>query len=192
AAGIAGTGDKPRAWAAGPCREHDLGQALFHLWRMGLPDPGEQKVLPDGEADIAIAQLARDFGKAAHLRARELANGQGDAGPRLAELLLGMIADVRLAMLAVGRGDLLLVKPRQLGSEPGLHLAHKLVEAPSIEQVFEAGFFPVGTVAVDDEHTHDGVGHRHGVLRLDIDAAEFGEVLVPGDAADAKSNPDTI
>src|SRR5262249_32785012 len=171
--------------------EPDLGEALFHQWRIPMPDPGEQKVLPDREADIAVAQFARDLGQPAHLLACELANGQRDTGPHLANLLLGMETDMRLAMLAVGRGDLLGLKPPPPGSQPWLHLAQKLVEAPGTEQVLEASLFPVGTVAAGDEHTHDGVGQRHGVLGLDIDAAKFGKVLIASDATEANSKPNT-
>src|SRR5262249_9973095 len=127
--------------------EPDLGEALFHQWRIPMPDPGEQKVLPHREADIAVAQFVRDLGQPAHLLARELANGQRDTGPHLANLLLGMETDVGLAMLAVGPGDLLVMKPRQLGSELGLHLAQKLVETAGIEHILEAGPFSVGSVA---------------------------------------------
>src|SRR5262249_10622430 len=117
-------------------------------------------------------------------------NGQGNTGPHLADLLLRMKADMRLAMLAVGCADRVVVKPCQLGSDPGLDLAQKLVEAPRIEQVLEARLLPVGTVSFAADHAQDGAATFHRSLGLDIAAAEFGEVPVPGDASETKQKGD--
>ena len=64
----------------------------------------DQQVLPDGEADIAVAERMRDAGKAAHLRGGELADRQHDADPVQAGLLLRVHADMGVRDRTAGRG----------------------------------------------------------------------------------------
>ena len=56
---------------------------------------GNQKVLPDRKADIAVAELARDIGEPAHLRNAEIADRHHDADPVQPCLLLRVDADMR-------------------------------------------------------------------------------------------------
>ena len=55
--------ERPSASIAAPRRAFPLGHA------------GDQKILPHREADIAVAALARDFGKPAHLHDRHAPTG---------------------------------------------------------------------------------------------------------------------
>ena len=58
-----------------------------------------------------------------------------------------------------------------------------------VDDIFQAGLETVGPVAGIDEDPHDRVGDFGGVRRLDDDAGFLGEILVPGDAADAETKP---
>ncbi len=134
-------------------------------------DAGDQQVLPDGEADIAVAQLVRDAGQPAHLRRRHAAHGQRNADPDAARLLLRMHADVRLPVLPVRLRHLIAGNAAQRLAELGFDGGQELLEAPVIEHILETRLLAVGAVAVIDEHAHDGIGHRNGVLGLDQHAA---------------------
>ena len=82
--------------------------------------------------------------------------------------LLRMHADVRLRCCRFGAETLSAGTPHQRAAELGLDLGQELVEAPGVEHVFEPRLLAVGAVAVIDEHAHDGVGHRHRIVGLDI------------------------
>ena len=96
AAGVAGAGDEAgadRARLGGEAERLDGGLGDARACRVG--HAGDQQVLPDGEADIAVAHLLRDGGEPAHLRRRELADRQHHADPVQAILLLLVDADMR-------------------------------------------------------------------------------------------------
>ena len=68
AAGIAGAGDEAgadRRCLGGEPERLDRGLRQRDLL---VRHAGDQQVLPDREADIAVAEIARDLGEAAHLR----------------------------------------------------------------------------------------------------------------------------
>ena len=78
---------------------------------------------------------------------------------------------------------------RERPAQSLLDCRHEFVDAHAVEDVFEARFEPVGAIAGVDEHPHDGIGDFGGILGAYDDAGVFGEVLVPGDAADAEAKP---
>jgi len=62
-------------------------------------------------------------------------------------------------------------------------LAHRLLDAPPVDQVFEPGPPPVGAVAVRDKHSQDRVGGRDDLLGKEQHAGIAREALVAGQAA---------
>ena len=55
--------------------------ALLRLLQLLGRNAGDQQILPDREAQIAVAELARDGGKPAHLRDRHPPDRHDDADP---------------------------------------------------------------------------------------------------------------
>ena len=60
---------------------------VAHAW--------DQQVLPDGQPDIAVAEILRDFGQSAHLLAGHFSERQRYADPVQPGLLLLVHADMR-------------------------------------------------------------------------------------------------
>ncbi len=75
-------------------------------------------------------------------------------------------------------------------SEPFLDQREKLVVSDAVEHVFQPRLVAVGAVAEIDEDADDGVRHLGCIRRLDDDVAVFGEIPVPGDAAEPEAKPD--
>jgi len=81
AAGVAGTGDEAGTNGVrldGQTESFDLlpgGRETFGR------NAGDQQVLPNGEPEIAIAEVPRDGGQTAHLRDRHASYRKGDADP---------------------------------------------------------------------------------------------------------------
>ncbi len=73
AAGIAGAGDEAGADGIGVDGETERFDLLGRCGKLFRRHAGDQQVLPDGEPQIAVAEFARDFGEAAHLRDRSCA-----------------------------------------------------------------------------------------------------------------------
>ncbi len=126
---------------------------------------GDQQVLPDGQADIAVAEIRRDLREAAHLRHGDLADRKHHADPVQARLLLLAHADMRGAVEGRARLHGLGRRARECPAELLLDGGEELVEAPRVEHVFQPRLVAVGAVAVLDEHAHDGVGDLGRVLR---------------------------
>ncbi len=98
AAGRAGAGDEPgadRSRLRGQPERLDRG---FGERDLVVRHAGDQQVLPDREADIAVAQVVRDLREAAHLRDGDLADRKDDADPVQPRLLLRAHADMRRAI----------------------------------------------------------------------------------------------
>ena len=63
-------------------------------------------------------------------------------------------------------------------------LIDEFVVAPIVEEVFEPGFVSVGSIAVVDEDTEDGVGDGDALFGFEEQADVFGEVFVAGDSTE--------
>ena len=98
AAGIAGAGDQPGADLRRLDRKPDRFDRRDRKFDILVTHAGDQQVLPDRQADIAVAEILRDFGEAAHLLAGHLAERQRHADPVQAFLLLLVHADMRHAV----------------------------------------------------------------------------------------------
>ncbi len=132
-----------------------------------------QQVLPDGQADLAVAEVLRHFGQTPHLIAADLAERQRDADPVQAVLLLLVHADMRHAVRGWPRRKRLFRHARERRLQPLLDELKETVVAHGIEHVFQPRLVAVGAVTVIDEHAHDGVGDGGGLLRLDDDVGVF-------------------
>ncbi len=93
--------------------------------------------MPDREANIAVAEIRREFGKTADLLRRQLAEFERDADPVQARLLLRMHADMREAIINGTRRDGLRRDARQLAAELLLDDREELVEAPRIQDILQ-------------------------------------------------------
>src|SRR5439155_16705809 len=150
----------------------------------------DQEVLPDGETDIAITEIARQRGEPPHLIRGELADRQHDANPAKPVLLLPMSANVRRAIEWRARGDRLRLRSHELAPELLLHGAEEFLKTPGVEHVFETRLGAVGAVAMVDEDAHHGIRHLGRVSRLDHHAGIVCEAAMPGDAAESQPEPD--
>ncbi len=74
-------------------------------------------------------------------------------------------------------------------AELGFHKLEEFFHSDLVDDVFQARLETVGPVAGVDENPHDRVCNFGGVGRLDDDAGFLGEILVPGDTADAETKP---
>ncbi len=154
-----------------------------------LGNARDQKVLPDREPDIAVAEFFGDLADAAHLLGGNLAHRKDDTEPIKALLLLRMGSDVSEAVVGRSCFKGCLRCAGELVAELVFHRAQEFFETPGVEDVFEPRLGAVGAVAVVDEDAHYGVGDLGGVFRLDDDAGSAGEILVPGDAAEHELEP---
>src|SRR5580700_1725526 len=88
AAGTAGAGDEAGADRCRFGREPDRFDGCLRGGDAVLGDARDQKVLPDREPDIAVAEFFGDLADAAHLLSGNLAHRKDDAEPMKALLLL--------------------------------------------------------------------------------------------------------
>ena len=149
----------------------------------------DQEVLPDREADIAVAEISRDLGEAAHLRAAELADRQHHADPVQSGLLLGMHADMGEAVERRPRRDRVGGDVREFAPEFFLDRSQEFFEAPRIEHIFQPRLVAVGAIAMLDEDAHDRVGNLGGVWRRDDHPGIAREIAVTGNSAERKAEP---
>ena len=150
----------------------------------------DQQVLPDRQADIAVAEILRDLRKPAHLLAGDLAERQRDADPVQALLLLLVHADMRHAVERRTRRHRFRRHAGEGVAELLLDERKELLHAHGVDHVFHPRLEAVGAVAGVDEDADDGVRHLGRVRRLDDDVGVFGKILVAGDAAEAQAKPD--
>src|SRR6516165_4692106 len=186
---IAGAGDEPRAnrvRAGGQAERFDPRLRRLHIFRMYARD---DQVLPDGEPNIAVAEVTRDLREPTHLFRGHLADWQDDADPIAVGLLLCTRADMSGAIERRARRERVAGDAVELAAELFLDQRQHLVETQPVDDVFESRLGAVGAIAMIDEHAHDGVGHLGGVGGLDHHAGVAREVLVPGNAADDQTKP---
>ena len=151
---------------------------------------GDQKVLPDREPQIAVAEVARDFGKAAHLRDRQAPDRHHDTDPVQPVLLLRMNADMRGAVERRTRRHGAGHRAVEPAAEFLLEQTEEFLDAHGVEHVFQPRLGAVGAIAVIDEDAHHRVRHLAGILRQHQHTGIAGEIAVAGDAAEAELEPD--
>ncbi len=176
--------NRVRAGGQAECLDSRLRR--LHVFRIHARD---DQVLPDGEPNIAVAEVARDLREPSHLFGCHLADWKDDADPIAVGLLLRMHADMSGAIERRARRERVAGNAVELAAELLLDQRQHLVETQSVDDVFESCLGAVGTVAMIDEYAHDGVGHLGGVGGLDHHAGLAREVLVPGNAADDQPKP---
>ena len=71
-----------------------------------------------------------------------------------------------------------------------LSLGEKLLHAPAVDEVFEAGLLAVGAIAVLGEDANHGGGDGDGLIGAEQNAAVGGKLLVAGDAAEQDAKVD--
>ena len=129
AADIARAGDEAganRGGADGQADRFDTRLGRCHICRA---HPGDDQVLPDGEADIAVAEIAGDLREPAHLIGGHLADREDDADPIAFWLLLCMRADMRSAIERRSRRQRITADAVKLASEFVLDQRKHLVES---------------------------------------------------------------
>src|SRR5579862_3892797 len=99
AAGTAGAGDEAGADRRRLGREPDRFDGGLGGRNLLLGNARDQKVLPDREPDIAVAEFFGDLADAAHLLGGNLAHRKDDAEPMKALLLLRVCTDVSKAVV---------------------------------------------------------------------------------------------
>ena len=147
AAGIAGAGDQAGADVRGLDREPDRLDRGDRQLDVLVAHARYQQVLPDGQADIAVAEILRDLGKPAHLLAGDLAERQRDADPVQPFLLLPVHADMRHAVERRTRHHRFRRHAGERLAEPLLDQAEEFVVAHPVEHVFQPRLVAVGAVA---------------------------------------------
>src|SRR5262249_33877509 len=137
AAGIAGAGDEAgadRSRLAGEPDRFDRGlrrgDAVFRHAR-------DQKVLPDREAQFAVAEFGSDLAEPAHLLGGNLAHRKDDADPAKTRLLLRMDADMGEAVEGRSWFKGLLRNAGEFAAESVFHRREEFFESPGVEHVFE-------------------------------------------------------
>src|SRR5262245_9336041 len=186
---IAGAGNESganRVRAGGQTERFDSRLRRLHVFRVHARN---DEVLPDGEADVAVAKVARDLREPPHLIGGHLADREDDADPIALELLLRMHAEMGGAIERRARRERMAGNAVELTAELFLDQRQHLVETQAVDDVFEPRLGAVGAVAMIDEYAHDGVGHLGGVGGLDHHAGLACEVLVSGNAADDQPKP---
>ena len=190
AAGAAGAGDQPGAEFRGFYRKADRldgGRGQCHLV---VGHARDQQILPDRQADFAIAQILRDFCQAAHLFAGHLAQRQCNADPVQSGLFLLVHADMRRAVEGGARRERFRRHAGEGGAKFFLDQHQELVHSHAVDDIFQPRLEAVGAVAQIDEHADNGVGHLGRIVRPDDDAGVLGKIPVPGNAANPQAKPD--
>ena len=189
ATAAAGAGDDAAGDGGGPVVESGGddrgGGGVQHVVR----DAGDDEVLPNGEADLAAAVAVGDVGDVIHLLAGHAADRSEHAEVVFAVVLR---MDAEVAVLGFRQGRLAEFQ-REMAEGEG-HLLRGFLErfrdSPVIDEIFEAGFFAVGAVAVFDEDAHQGGGDGNRLGGSEQHAAVCGELLVAGDAAELHAEID--
>ena len=190
AADIAGACDEPGADRIGAGRKServDPGLRRRDLVRRHARD---DEVLPDGEADVAVAELARH-----RCRGRASAPPSSCRRAERRRSSCGRAASARARRYARRDRRPDAARMPSPGTRSSLRpsfsstSASTFSDAHAVDDVFEPRLVAVGAVAVIDEHAHDGVGHLGRVRGPDHNAGVAREVLVPGDAAEHQPKP---
>ncbi len=191
-------------------RQSELGRRQLAVDRrqVGLAHPAQQHVLVDGGAQAVAGVLAGDVGQGPGLVGRQVAEGQGEDGHRVAGLALGqhVAGPPGLEPVGVGAGgqgprraQRRLVGDVQVGQEGGparvgpqqLALLQdqplELGEAELLDQELDPRALAVRLLPQPSEHPRHRLGHRQQLLLGQELVEELGGV---GDGAEPA--PDVI
>ena len=160
AAGVAGAGDEAGADRARLGREAERLDRGLGERDLVVRHAGDQQVLPDGEADIAVAEIAARSSRA-RASASPVILPTGSTTPiQFSPSCFCACTPICAARSNAGRGcDALRPATRaSFAAELLLDQREEFLEAPGVEHVFQPRLVAVGAVAVVDEHAHDGVG----------------------------------
>jgi hypothetical protein len=164
-------------------RDGGFGERDLVVW-----DAGDQQILPDGETDIAVAEVLPDFREPPHLLDGDLAD-RNTTPIQFSPACFCARTPMCAARSKLGRsftaspGARMSFQPRFSSTA-----ARNFSKPPGIEHVLQPRFVAVGAVAMLDEHAHHGVGDFRRILRLDDHAGVAREVAVAGDAAEREAN----
>ena len=140
---------------------------------------GDEEVLPDRQADIAVAKTLGDLGEAAHLCRGEPCRPAGPRRSSSGPPVSAVHADMGRTIKGRARRDRLGRNARQLAAELFLDLGDEFLEAPGIEHVFKPRLVAVGAVAVLDKDADDGVGDLRRFLGLTMTPVSRAKSLWP-------------
>src|SRR6266404_4093595 len=98
APGVSRAGDQAGAYMRGRYRQPKRFDGLEGEFDILILYARYQEVLPDRQAKLAVAEIVRDFGEAAHLLTGEFTHVERDADPVQTYLLLPMHTDMRHAV----------------------------------------------------------------------------------------------
>ena len=159
---------------------------------LSVGDAGDQQVLPDRQPDIAVAQVARDLGKAVHLRDRHAADRHRDADP-----IAGHPASARwMPIWAVrsngGRGS---KRARhgtvELAAELLLHQRRGISRRPCLSSTYFSRALVRSVRSPVSMNTRTTASATlRGVGGLHQHAGVAGETVMAGQAAEAEPEPD--
>src|SRR5258705_4564716 len=189
APGISGARDEPGANGVHVGRETETFDLCLRRHDLLRRHSGDDQVLPNGEADVAVAEVPGYFGEPAHLSGGPLADRKPNPPPIAVGLLLRMHADMRDAIEWRTRLERIAGDAVELAAGLFLGQRQDLLKAQAVKDVFQPRLVAVGAVALVDEDPHDGIGHFCRVGRLDHDAGFARKVPVAGDAADHEAEP---
>src|SRR5262249_50950802 len=144
-----------------------LDQVLFYGLHVGIRDIRYQKILPNRQAQLTCPIILRNVGQPAHLL--RLHASYGDDGADIVQSLLRLFEhsdmavrdwNISLYTLSDGEAD-------ERKCEFLFDFLEEFRDAPLVDQVFESGSLPVGSVPVFDKHTNDCSRKRHAFGRFD-------------------------
>ena len=191
AAGIAGAGDEAGADGVGLDGKAERFDALLRLRELLGRHAGDQQILPDREAQIAVAELARDRGKSVHLRDRHPPDRHDDADPVRAPPASGRERryaryDRRPAAAPTRPGTARSNLRPSLSSSRPTNFSMPMASSTYFSRALVRSVRSPCSMKTP----HHGVGDLAGVLRLHQHAGIAGEIVMPGDAAETELEPD--
>src|SRR5262245_51221282 len=189
AADIARAGNKAGTDRGGADGQADCFDPRLHRRDVLRAHAGDDQILPNSEADVAVAEIAGNLREFSHLIGSHLADREDHTDPIAIGLLLCVDAEMSRAIEGRSRRERIAGYALKLATQFVLNQRQHLVEADAVDDVFEARLGAVGPVTLIDEHAYDGVGYLGRVRGLDHHAGFAREVSVPGDAADQEAEP---
>ena len=109
----------------------DVGVCIIEL---GIGDAGDDEILPDREADVAITAFPRLGGENAHLGGCHLANRQGNANPVQPGLALRVHSHMSEPVVARPLFHQRVIDAHQLRAEFFFDGRDELIETPAVEE----------------------------------------------------------
>ena len=191
AAGIAGAGDQAGADLRGLDRKPDRFDGGDGKRDILVAHARDQKVLPDRQADFAVAEIAARSWPARASARRSACRAAATTPIQFRPSCFCLCTPICAMRSKAGRGASASAGTRVKAwpSFSSTSARNFSMPMPSSTYFSRALSRLVRSPSID-EHAHDGVGDLGRVLRLDDDAGLLGKILVAGDAADAEAKPD--